>query len=60
MSSSTRLFFPNYRIILMPSSYKPNALNTTLQFKVPRTISKPQLLDFFTHVRVAFVVCLFR
>jgi ribosomal protein L23 len=49
-SSATRVFFPNYRIILLPHGYKPNAMNKTLLFRVPRNISKPQLLDFFTHV----------
>jgi ribosomal protein L23 len=47
---ASRVFFPNYRVILLPHGYKPNALNKTLMFKVPRDMAKPQLYDYFTQV----------
>ena len=45
-----QVFFPNYRVILLPHSYKPNALNSSVAFRVPRNLGKPQLLDYFTRV----------
>lgn len=44
------MFFPNYNVILLPHGYKPNAMNTVLQFKVPRSMAKPQLFDYFRQV----------
>jgi ribosomal protein L23 len=47
---ATRVFFPNYHVILLPHGYKPNAMNSVLQFKVPRSMAKPQLFDYFRQV----------
>lgn len=47
---ATRVFFPNYNVILLPHGYKPNAMNSLLTFKVPRNMSKPQLFDYFRQV----------
>jgi len=37
-------------VVLLPDSFKPNELNRTVAFRVARSMSKPQLFDFFAKV----------
>ena len=57
-SLETRVYLPNFRLILMPNGYTPNAMNRKLVFKCERNVTKPEIRNFLRDVShaIAFIL----